>query len=86
MKPYSPLRQRSPDQYTDDAPGESIARKEYHAQQDGLPQTPGGGKPVGGTDNLRANQQTKQAAQPQTPSGGKRKWPAGVDSYTDGSV
>ena len=83
---HKAMKYHSPDRYTDDATGESVPRKEYHAEQDGLPSSPGGGKPAGGTENLRVTTVTKQAANPSTPSGGKKKWPSGVDSFSDGTV
>lgn len=83
---HNAKKYRSPDRYTDDSTNPTPARLEYHAEQEGLPTTPKSGKPVGGTDSPRVTVVTKQAANPSTPSGGKTKWPAGVDSYTDGTV
>jgi hypothetical protein len=42
----------------------------------------GAGKSVGGTENKRANEQTKQAAFHPTPSGGKDSRPAGVQNFS----
>ena len=47
--------------------------------------TPGGGKPVGGTDNPRANHKVASAGVKSTPSTSYRR-PAGVQGFTDGSV
>lgn len=47
--------------------------------------TPSGGKPVGGTDNPRANGTTKTGGAKATPSTSYRR-PAGVQGFTDGSV
>ena len=44
---------------------------------------PSGVATADGTDNKRADQQTKQAAIPSTPSG-SQKIPAGVDHYKEG--
>ncbi len=83
---HKAMKYHSPDRYTDDATGPVPPRIEYHAEQDGLPTTPKGGKAAGGTENLGTTTVTKQAGNPASPTGGKRKWPAGVDSYTDGTV
>lgn len=83
---HKAMKYRSPDRYVDDSTNPTPARLEYHAEQEGAPTTPSGGKAVGGTDSPRVTVVTKQAANPSTPSGGKNKWPSGVDSYTDGTV
>ena len=44
-----------------------------------------GGKPCGGTDNIRAGGKTMRAAANTTPSGSVSR-PAGVRSFNDGSV
>jgi hypothetical protein len=70
----------SPDRYTDDATGPVPPRQEYHAEQEGLPTTPGKGTPAGGTDSPRVTVKTKQGASPEAGKG-RTHFPADVDSF-----
>jgi hypothetical protein len=45
----------------------------------------GAGKDAGGTSNLKETTMTKQA-ESKSPGAAKGKWPAGVQSFTEGSV
>ena len=77
----------SPDRYDDQGTGPVPARREYHSEQEGLPDGKGSkGKPVGGTENLGTKAVTKQAAILSSPTGDAKKWPSGVDSFTDDGV
>jgi hypothetical protein len=53
----------------------------YSGSQTGSPSS--GGKDAGGTSNLRANQQTKQAATKDTGTYSRDVKPAGVQSFRD---
>lgn len=75
----------SPDRYDDQGTSPVPARREYHSEQEGLPEGKGSkGKPTGGTENLGTTAQTKQAGYLSTPTGGAKKWPSAVDSFDDG--
>ena len=77
----------SPDRYDDTGTGPVPARREYHSEQEGLPEGEGTkGTPVGGTENLRTKTVTKQAAILSSPTGDAKKWPSGVDSFNDDGV
>ena len=74
----------SPDRYDDQGTGPVPGRREYHSEQEGLPEGKGTkGTPVGGTENLRTKTVTKQAAILSSPTGDAKKWPSAVDSFND---
>lgn len=80
------------DKYNDTALGERPPRTEYQKSAGPKGDTPPAakGRPSGvqesdGTENHRANQQTKQAGNPKAEKGSK-SYPPGVTSYNDGTV
>lgn len=80
-----------PDKYDDTALGERPPRTEYQKSSGTKGSSPPSakGRPTvsesDGTENLRANQQTKQAGNPKAEKGSKN-YPPGVTTYSDGVV
>jgi hypothetical protein len=68
------------------ASGEENLRADHRAKTGAMTESPSGsGKDAGGTSNLKETTMTKQA-ESKSPGAAKGKWPAGVQSFTEGSV
>lgn len=83
---------RSPDHYDDAATGEAPPRIEFHVVQEGLGQEtakkaggiPGGVQQADGTENLRAEGETKMAGR-EKPGNGRTRYPA-IDRFSGENV